>query len=198
MESFHTEEISPETQPVKTRPGWLKFLIEILQTLILAVVLYVLIDSVMARVRVDNISMQPTLQPGEFILVNKVEYKFGKVQRGDIIVFHYPLNPTEDYIKRVIGIPGDTVTISHSKVMVNNMTLTEPYISASPQYSGTWLVPEGKVFVLGDNRNQSSDSHNWGFVPDENIVGKALVIYWPLDKFKILTAPAVVSAAPNN
>lgn len=149
----------------------------------------------MARVRVDNISMLPTLQPGEFLLVNKIEYKLGSVQRGDIVVFHYPLNPSEDYIKRVIGIPGDTVTISNNKVMVNDQTLTELYISAQPVYSGTWQVPEGKVFVLGDNRNQSSDSHSWGYVPFENIVGRALVVYWPLDQFKILSHPQIVSAA---
>ena len=177
--------------------GLVNILIETIQTLVLAVVLYMLIDSVMARVRVDNISMQPTLHPGEFILVNKFEYKLGEIHRGDIIVFHYPLNPSEDYIKRVIGIPGDTVTVSNTRVMVNNQTLTEPYISAPPQYTGTWQVPEGKVFVLGDNRNQSSDSHSWGFVPSENIVGRALVIYWPLEQFKILTSPATVSAANN-
>ena len=197
MENFHTEEISPETRPIKHRPGWLTFLIETGQTLVLAIILYILIDSVMARVRVDNISMQPTLQPGEFILVNKFEYKLGEIHRGDIIVFHYPLNPSEDYIKRVIGIPGDSITVSNTRVMVNNQTLTEPYISAPPQYSGSWQVPEGKVFVLGDNRNQSSDSHSWGFVPSENIVGRALVIYWPLEQFKILNSPATVSAANN-
>ncbi len=197
MENFHTEEISPETRPIKRRPGWLTFIIETIQTLVLAIILYVLIDSVMARVRVDNISMQPTLHPGEFLLVNKIEYKLGKVQRGDIIVFHYPLNPSEDYIKRVIGVPGDNVTISNTRVLVNNQTLTEPYISAPPQYSGTWQVPDGKVFVLGDNRNQSSDSHSWGFVPSENIVGKALVVYWPLEQFKLLNVTPTVSAAAN-
>lgn len=195
MENYHTEEINTQEPPVKSRPGWLSFLIETIQTLVLAVVLYFLIDSIMARVRVDNISMQPTLKPGEFLLVNKIEYKLGQIQRGDIVVFHYPLNPREDYIKRVIGLPGDTVTISNTRVMVNNQTLTEPYISAPPQYSGSWEVPEGKVFVLGDNRNQSSDSHSWGFVPHDNIVGKALVVYWPLEEFKLLTLPSPVSAA---
>lgn len=195
MENFHTEEITSQIPPVKTRPGWLSFLIETIQTLVLAVILYFLIDSVMARVRVDNISMQPTLKPGEFILVNKVEYKLGQIHRGDIIVFHYPLNPNEDYIKRVIGVPGDTITVRDARVYVNNQVISEPYISAPPQYNGSWDVPDGKVFVLGDNRNQSSDSHSWGTVPLENIVGKALVVYWPLDEFKILTLPATVSAA---
>lgn len=195
MENFHTEEIKPQPPVEKKRPGWLTFLMETVQTLVLAAILYMLIDSVMARVRVDNISMLPTLQPGEFILVNKIEYKLSPIQRGDIIVFHYPLNPSEDYIKRVIGIPGDTVTINNNHVMVNDQILTELYISAPPVYSGTWQVPEGKVFVLGDNRNQSSDSHSWGFVPFENIVGRALVVYWPLDQFKILSHPIIVNAA---
>jgi len=191
-------DITPE-QPVEEqkhqRPAWVSFLFETLQTIILAVVLYFLIDSVVARVRVENISMQPTLKEGEFILVNKLAYRLGEIQRGDIIVFHYPQNPAEDYIKRVIGLPGDTITVKYGKVEVNGYEVKEPYIAQQPVYSGTWQVPEGSVFVLGDNRNQSSDSHSWGFVPDENIVGKSLVIYWPLNQMKVLTQPLVVSAA---
>ncbi len=159
--------------------------------------MYFLIDSVIARVRVENISMQPTLQSGEFILVNKLAYKLSDVSRGDIVIFHFPQDPREDYIKRVIGIPGDTITIQNSRVMVNNHPLTEPYIAAEPQYSGSWTVPPDEIFVLGDNRNQSSDSHSWGFVPYENLVGKALVVYWPIDQFKLLTQPLIVNAANN-
>lgn len=171
------------------------FLIETLQTIILAVVLYFLIDVVVARVRVDNISMKPTLRPGEFILVNKLAYRMGEVRRGDIIVFHYPQNPNDDYIKRVIGLPGDQIAIQDGAVLVNNQSIKESYISGPPSYSGEWLVSEGSLFVLGDNRNQSSDSHSWGFVPIENVVGKALVIYWPITEVKVLSQPIVVNAA---
>lgn len=192
-----SEPVPELPQPQETPPhsSLRTFLIEALQTLVLALVLYFLIDSVLARVRVENISMEPTLQPGELILVNKLAYRLGDVSRGDIVIFHYPLNPSEDYIKRVIGIPGDVVTVQDGTVMVNGSALVEPYIMAPPHYDNTWNVPEGQLFVLGDNRNSSSDSHNWGFVPYENLLGKALVVYWPLDQIKLLTHPTVVNAA---
>lgn len=171
---------------------WKQFLFELFQTIILAVILYFLIDSVIARVRVLNISMIPTLQPGEFLLVNKMAYKLGDITRGDIIVFHFPADPKEDYIKRAIGLPGDQVEINSGQVYVNGIQLTEPYIKDPPLYSGNWMIPEHSVFVLGDNRNQSSDSHNWGLVPLENIVGKAIMIYWPFDQFKVLSHPKIL------
>jgi signal peptidase I len=194
LDDFRSEEITDPVQPIKTRPGWLTFLLETLQTIVLAVVLYFAIDSVVARVRVENISMEPTLMPGQFILVNKLSPKLNDINRGDIIVFHYPIDPREDYIKRVIGIPGDTIEVRGNMVYVNGNAIKEPYIAAEPSYNGSWLVPVSELFVLGDNRNQSSDSHAWGFVPWANIVGKALIIYWPLDQLKTLSQPIVVSA----
>lgn len=169
-----------------------RVLLDVLQTLILALVLYFLIDAVIARVRVENISMQPTLQPGEFLVVSKLAYRFSDYQRGDVVVFHH--SASEDYIKRVIGVPGDLVEVADGAVKINGAGLEEPYISAPPEYTGSWQVPEGMLFVLGDNRNQSSDSHKWGFVPTESVVGKALVVYWPLDEAKLLTHPLVVNA----
>ena len=167
-------------------------LLDVLQTLILAIVLYFLIDTVIARVRVENISMQPTLQPGEFLVVNKWAYRFSDFQRGDVIVFHF--SPQEDYIKRIIGIPGDRVEVAGGIVRVNGTALEEPYIAAPPAYTGAWNVPEDMLFVLGDNRNQSSDSHKWGFVASDRIVGKALVVYWPLTEVKLLDQALVVNA----
>lgn len=161
----------------------------------MALVLYFLIDLVLGRVRVENISMEPTLKPGQFILVNKLAYRLGEFDRGDVVIFHFPRNPNEDYIKRVVGLPGETVSIHDNQVFVNNQPLDEPYIAAPPQYSGEWTVPEGQIFVLGDNRNQSSDSHSWGFVPSDLVIGRALVIYWPLDDLKILNQSPVVNAA---
>ncbi len=187
--------VEPAVQPPKERPTWLGVTIEVLQTLILAIALYFLIDAVVARVRVENVSMKPTLVAGEFVLVNRLSYRFGDFERGDVVVFHYPPHPEEDYIKRVIGLPGDTVTIREGQVKVNESVLQENYISGPPQYSGAWQVPEGQLFVLGDNRNQSSDSHSWGFVPMNNVVGKALAIYWPLTEFRILEEHTAVKAA---
>ncbi len=194
MDNFRTEEITPPPN----RSVWIRFLLETLQTVILAVVLYFIIDSVVARVRVENISMEPTLQPGEFVLVNKVIYRFGEFRHGDIIVFHYPLNPAEDYIKRIIGVPGDTVVIKNQQVFINNQLIQENYTSDPPDYNGRWVVPKDLLFVLGDNRNQSSDSHSWGYVPLNLVVGRAEVIYWPFNQVKTLDQPFVVKAANSN
>jgi signal peptidase I len=183
------------TQPVKPRSKFGSFVLETLQTVILAVVLYFLIDTVVARVRVENISMEPTLQSGEFVLVDKLAYRIGDIHRGDIIVFHYPQDPSQDYIKRIIGVAGDVIDVHDQNVYVNNQALVEPYIMAEPLYNGSWTVPPNDLFVLGDNRNESSDSHYWGFVPDANVVGRAMVIYWPLSDLKILDQPIVVKAA---
>lgn len=183
------------TQPVRKRPAWVGFAWELLQTILMAVILYFLIDTMVGRVRVENISMKPTLHEGQFILVNKLAYRIGEFQRGDVVVFHYPRNPQEDYIKRLIGLPGDRVTVQGGQVFVNEQLLEEPYISGPPAYSNTWIVPEAQLFVLGDNRNQSSDSHSWGFVPVENVVGKALVIYWPLGELRLLNQAPIVHAA---
>jgi signal peptidase I len=187
---------SPVTEPVISPAGThaplVAFLGELIQTLVLAFVLYIMIDMVIARVRVENISMRPTLEPGEFLLVNKMAYKFSGFSRGDIVVFHY--DAKEDYIKRLIGLPGDTVEVQDGKVKVNKTILDEPYVVVPPSYNGVWQVPAGSIFVLGDNRNQSSDSHSWGFVPLEKIVGKALVIYWPVKNVKVLTHPTIVNA----
>jgi len=193
MNSLPETAVEPEAP--KGRPAWLSFTLEVLQTLILALVLYFLIDSVIARVRVVNISMLPTLQPGEFLMVNKLAYRFSDVERGDIIVFHYPQNPAEDFIKRVIGVPGDTISVMKGTVYINGQAVDEPYISAPPNYTGQWTIPEDNVFVLGDNRNQSSDSHQWGNVPLQNIVGRALVIYWPFENIQLLNHPDLVQAA---
>ncbi len=197
MEDYHSEAI---TEPVeqtqrKSRSGCVSFFIDTVETVLLALVLFFGINAISARVRVENISMQPTLHSGEFVLVNKLAYKLGQPQIGDIIVFHYPRDPTEDYIKRVIGLPGDKVQVQGDHVYVNGQPLDEPYIAAEPTYTGSWEVPADSLFVLGDNRNQSSDSHSWGFVPYDYVVGKALVIYWPLDQLQILEHPNVVNAA---
>jgi signal peptidase I len=176
----------PEAKPRSTLKS---FIIELLQVLLLAAILYFAIDAVVARVRVENISMEPTLMPGEFLLVNRLAYRTGPITRGDVVIFHYPLNPKEDFIKRAIGLPGDTVRVENGSVYVNDSKLTEPYIAAAPDYTGSWVVPEGGIFVLGDNRNRSLDSHAWGFVPLDFILGKALVVYWPFDQMKVIGHP---------
>lgn len=181
----------PETQyqpePVVEQPtNWKRFFLDILETVILAVVLFFGINAVSARVRVDGFSMRPTLEDGEYILVNKLAYKTGEAARGDIIVFVFPINPQEDLIKRVIGLPGETISVHNGVVSVNGVPLTEPYIASPPAYDGDWVVPEGQLFVLGDNRNDSRDSHQWQFLPLENVIGKAVLIYWPPEQWQAI------------
>lgn len=190
-----TNMVEPTPQPIpekKARGFWR----DLIETILMAVVLFLLLNAVTSRVRVYNISMQPTLYEGNLLVVNKLAYKLGEPKHGDIIIFHYQGTVTEDYIKRVIGLPGDTVEVGGGVVTVNGQALTEPYIAALPGYTGRWVVPEGELFVLGDNRNHSSDSHDWGFVQQEWVVGKAIVVYWPLDRIRLLVGPDLVKAAP--
>ncbi len=182
-------EVQPDAQSTsqpEEKPKWGQMVWDILETVVLAVVLFLGINAVSARVRVDGPSMNPTLHNGEFVLVNRMAYRFGNVQRGDIIVFHYPVDPSQDLIKRVIGLPGDKVTVQLGVVSVNGIKLNEPYIAASPAYNGEWQVPDGYLFVLGDNRNDSSDSHSWGMLPIKNVVGKAVLIYWPPPEWTVI------------
>jgi signal peptidase I len=127
-------------------------------------------------------------------LVSKLSYKFGEYNRGDIIVFHFPLNPDEELVKRIIGLPGDNVVVKDNQVYVNGQKLDEPYIAQAPLYSGEWIVPEGTLFVLGDNRNNSNDSKDWGLLPQDNVVGKAVLIYWPPPLWEVLDHPEVAAS----
>lgn len=132
-------------------------------------------------------SMRPTLEVGDRILVNKVVYRFTNPERFELIVFKYPVEPRRKFIKRVIGVGGDSVEISAGRVIVNGQPLEEDY-TLTPGFTnyGPVVVPEDNYFVLGDNRNNSEDSRFWGFVPRENVVGRASAIFWPVDRMKIL------------
>ena len=190
-----TEQTNPPTGEADHSSDWKRVALDILETLVLAVVLYVGINAVSARVRVDGFSMNPSLENGEYILVNKLAYHVGEPARGDIIVFSFPRDPSQDLIKRVIGLPGDEVSVQDGKVIVNGLQLEEPYIAAPPIYNGSWQVQAGNLFVLGDNRNESKDSHEWGLLPLEKVIGKAVVIYWPPRDWEIINHLDVVSAA---
>jgi signal peptidase I len=189
-------EIQAQTDIKPKQSDAKRFFLDLLETLILSVVLFLLINAVTARVRVDGFSMRPTLNDGEFILVNRMAYKFTTPNRGEIIVFRSPVTPDEDLIKRIIGLPGDEVTINDGHVYINGNILDEPYIAASPIYSGSWQIVDGYLFVLGDNRNDSSDSHSWGLVPMQNVVGKSILIYWPFSEWGMLNHNVVAAVAP--
>jgi signal peptidase I len=166
-----------EPQPQVRQPTQL-VVREIIETLLLTLFIFWIVNAGTGRFRIEGHSMLPTLEEGEYIIINKLSYYLEEPERGDIIVLQFPNDRTRDFIKRVIGLPGDQVEVSAGVVHVNGVALQEPYIQDMPSYNGSWTVPEGQYFVLGDNRNNSSDSHNWSFLPREDIVGKAWIIYW--------------------
>lgn len=196
MEQFHTETIVESQESVDKRSGFLRFVVDLLETLVLSVVLFAAINAVSARIRVDGASMEPTLHSGEFVIVNKLAYSLGKPKTGDVIVFRFPRDPDQEYIKRVIGVPGDRVTIKGGIVYINDHALEESYIASKPAYESTWDVPANSLFVLGDNRNNSSDSHSWGMVSMDYVIGKAIFVYWPPTDWGIVKYPPAASAAP--
>lgn len=138
---------------------------------------------VIQPVKVEGTSMQPRLADQERIFVNRFIYQFADIARGDVIVFSYPRDRSKSFIKRVVGVPGDAIEIRDGAVVVNGERVDEPYIK--PEYMDTRsfprvVVPEGQYFVLGDHRNSSNDSRNWGFVAEGLIYGKAFFSYWPV------------------
>jgi signal peptidase I len=141
---------------------------------------------------VSGTSMDPVIQNGQYLIIDEVTYHFHAPQRGDVIVFKAPPEPTKYYIKRVIGLPGETVKIVNGKITIINrahpggFTLNEPYITHESTDSGTYIVPQGDYFVMGDNRNGSYDSRAWGMLPDANIRGRAFVRLIPLSTASIL------------
>ncbi len=195
MDTNQSELISGQAQSKGKRSGFLGFLVDILETLILSVVLFVCINVISARIRVDGDSMIPTLVSGEYVVVNRLSYRLGSPQQGDIIVFHFPRNPTEEYIKRIIGLPGDVIEGMNGSVYVNGQPFNESYLNVKINYTGKWEVPSGQLFVLGDNRNNSSDSHDWGTVPMDYVVGKAILVYWPPPAWGLVDHVPLANAA---
>ena len=162
---------------------------EIVLPLGLAVVLALIIQATIAKpYEIPTESMDPTIKPSERVLANRFIYHLRDVHRGDIVVFDPPasLNSTVPFVKRVIGLPGDTVQVSGGQTLVNG----QPFVvagAAVPGYEyGPTVVPEGMLFVLGDNRNDSVDSHVWGFLPRESVLGEVFLTYWPLTRLRRL------------
>lgn len=167
--------------------GALSWVRDLAFSILIAVVLIVFIYQ---PVKVEGTSMEPGLSDNERIFINKFTYKLnlGEVKRGDTVVFWYPRDTSKSYIKRVIGLPGDRIRIVQGQVYVNGAALSEDYVAERYRDPSSWqdgqevTVPSNDYFVLGDHRNSSSDSRAWGYVPRENIYGKAVFVYWPLDR----------------
>lgn len=161
--------------------AWGRLFQDALETLLLAVVLFVAVRTTLQNTRVDGHSMEPTLHNGQYLMVNKLVYKFGDPQRGDIVVFHSPQDEKRALIKRVVGLPGEEVVITAGQVYVNGQPLSEPYIS-SQHAAINWgprLLGADEYLVLGDNRDNSNDSRSFGPVRRAEIIGKAWFSLWP-------------------
>lgn len=129
---------------------------------------------------VEGASMEPTLHSRQYVIVDTLLPRTRSLLRGEVIIFRYPRNPDVEYVKRVVGLPGETIAIAHGRVWINGQPLREPYVQELPRYIwGPGRVPGNAVFVLGDNRNSSSDSHLWGTVPVTNVVGRAILAWAP-------------------
>jgi signal peptidase I len=167
----------------------MKFFRDIIAPILVGLAFFALFQVSVGSFKVYGPSMLPGIKQGDYILANKATYFLNEPQRGDIIIFHSPQDPNTDLIKRIIAMPGDTVETKNGTVFVNGTALVEPYISEPPQYL---LLPEeippSHYFVLGDNRNNSSDSHSHGgwTLPRENIIGKAWITYWPPYRWRII------------
>lgn len=153
---------------------------QILAVVLIAVGVFFLLQATVQSFVVLGSSMMPSYQDGQRLLVNKVSYRIGEPEMGDVIVFEPPINRRVDYIKRIIAEPGDTVEIKDGTVYVNSVPIIEPYINSCPSYTMSQrTIPENEYFVLGDNRNNSNDSHNGWNVDRDSIVGKVWLSIWP-------------------
>lgn len=174
-----------------------RFLLELIETILLALFLFLAINFVSARIRVDGVSMEPSFQLGDYVVVNRLAYRAGEIERGDIVVFPAPNDPELDYIKRVIALPGDSIAIYNGAVVVNGVTLQEPYLLEMQMGNyAERIVPDGSVFVMGDNRNNSDDSRSWGFLQIESIIGKAIFRYWPITNMTVVEHPILLPSSP--
>jgi signal peptidase I len=182
--------------------GLLRDLVEIV---VLALGLYLLATTAVQTVRVVGSSMYPSLHDGDLLIASKVDYRVHPIERGDIVVLKDPLNPRLDFIKRVVGLPGDRIRIHDHRVLVNGRQLREPYVEAPWVATGDWpgpgpndsvVVPGGSYFVLGDNRDHSADSRVFNWVRQDEIDGKAVVRFWPFQRVEVLNARPTLTASP--
>ena len=187
---------------------------ELLEAVILALIVFLLLQTTVRNFKVDGSSMRPTLEGGQYLLVNRLVYfqidtqRLSKLvpfwnvdepnehfaihapKRGEIIVFKFPRDPRKDFVKRVVGLPGESVEIQRGVVYIDGVPLEEPYLSQRDTSSkAAYVLKEGEYYVLGDNRRSSNDSRAWGPVPQENLLGKVWFVYWPFSELELLSSP---------
>ena len=191
----------PQPSALATLWPWgLRGLADTLEVVALALLMFILVRGVAQNFVVDGGSMEPTFSSGQMLIVNKLAYSefdlgwipavgsddwrpFGVLDVGDVIVFEFPHGQNRDFVKRVMGLPGQTVEVRDGQVFVDGVAFVEPYLTDLPRYQfGPATVPPGHVFVLGDSRNNSYDSHSWGMLDQSFIIGRVDLRYWPVDR----------------
>lgn len=229
-EPSHSEWIQMlHSTPAPTAPYAVRTAVkEVLETVLYIVLVFIIVRSVVQNFKIEGASMEPSLHSGQYVLVNKIVYfhfdlnaplrllpgnqeleprviyPFHMPQRGDIIVFEYPLNVQKDFIKRVIALPGETIEIRDGRVYVNNLLLDEPYLQGASTFcnsgsacsAGPVTVPPDTIFVMGDNRLNSSDSREWDALPLHRVIGQAWVLYFPLSDFGLVPTPEYTAPLP--
>jgi len=188
--------VSPPTVEAAAPQHRSHLLREVVETVLLTVVIFLLVNAATGRFRIEGASMEPNLHDSEYVLIDKISYRLRPPERGDVIVFERQGNE-RDYIKRVIGLPGDTVQIAGGQVLVNGRALDEPYLNTTMlnDMPARTIDPD-HYFVLGDNRNNSSDSRSFGSIAAKDIIGRAWLVYWPPSEWTVVphhtyaTAPA--------
>jgi signal peptidase I len=181
------EDKNKEDLPEK--PEKSSFFKEITESIVIAVLLAVIIRIfIIEPFYIPSGSMEPTLQEGDRIIVSKISYYFQEPQRGDVVVFKYPLNQKRNFVKRLIATGGETVALRNSRLYINGQAVPEDYLPEGLRFNnfGPKEVPQDSYLMLGDNRNNSEDSRVWGFLPRDLMIGKAVLIYWPLDRIRLI------------
>lgn len=187
---------------LKTVKAILDFVMDILETVVFVGSMFIVVYLfILTPNQIKGASMEPTFYTGEYILTSRITYKFRHIERGDVVVFKSPKNPDIEYIKRIIGLPGDVITITDGEVRVNDSLITENYIAATTNlWDGgcvkngePYSVPNGEVFVMGDNRPRSSDSREFCSVPIQSLIGYVFFRYFPTNKLGIIRNPLAQS-----
>jgi signal peptidase I len=190
-------ELPAESQP--TGAQWGPIVRELAETIVLTLVIFFLIRTVVQNFRVEGMSMEPSFHDGQFLLINKLAYKLGEPERGDVIVFRYPRDPSRDFIKRVVGLPGETVEIRNGEVYIDGeLSPSAALINEAVYNSGPTLLGPDELYVLGDNRPNSSDSHAWGTLPLDLVIGKVILSYWPPKTWGLVKHGIPPEAATSN
>ena len=182
------------------RSSFWSTIVDIVETIVVAAAIFIVVYLFLLQPhQVKGASMKPSFNDGEYILTDKISYRFSEPRRGDVVVFKAPTNPDVDFIKRIVALPGEKLEIKNNKIIIYNnenpkgFTLSEPYQVMAPIAGGAHVqegniveVPTGNYFVFGDNRTHSFDSREWGPLPRKSIIGKAWLRYWPLSKMAII------------